>query len=313
MKHVSSFKDVPTRGACPRTTMSHRKPMSPREIGRSEETMPPGEACRPKEIETEVLEQRRVSEAGFLLTLVAAIPAPQPGQFVMLGLPRGASPFLRRPFSVLEFDPKEKKLQIYYSVSGCGTRILSGVGPGERLGLLGPLGRPFPHGSREIEVMVGGGRGVSPLVFLSRKRSRSKRVLFLVGAACEEEVVLLDKIGASRIFVSTEDGSLGKKGTVLDLLDGAASSPDFDWARATLYGCGPAGMLRSLHEFSLEYKVPCFVSLEARMGCGIGVCQGCAVRAVESDYSLVCKDGPVFSSVSIDWDSYAGVELREFS
>jgi len=278
----------------------------PGDVMLAKETMPSVEMGRPKETETEVLENRRISEKGFLLTLVAKIPAPHPGQFVMLGLPRDASPFLRRPFSVLGFDAKGKRLRIYYSVSGCGTRILSDVGPGERLELLGPLGRAFPQGSTEIDVMVAGGRGVSPLVFLSHKNSRSRRVLFLVGAAGEEDVVFLDEVKAWRIFVSTEDGSLGKKGTVLDLLRSTASSSDYDWSRTTLYGCGPVGMLKGLHEFSLEHKVPCFVSLEARMGCGVGVCQGCAVRTAESGYSLVCKDGPVFSSTSIDWDNYVG-------
>jgi dihydroorotate dehydrogenase electron transfer subunit len=273
---------------------------------RARETMPSREMGRPKETEAEVLENRRISEKGFLLTLMAKIPTPHPGQFVMLGLPRGTSPFLRRPFSGLEFDAKQKRLQIYYSISGCGTGILSDVDPGERLELLGPLGKAFPQGSGEIDVMVAGGRGVSPLVFLSHKNSRSRKVLFLVGAAREEDVVFLDEVKAWKIFVSTEDGSLGKKGTVLDLLRSTASSSDYDWSRTTLYGCGPAGMLKRLHEFSLEHKVRCFVSLEGRMGCGVGVCQGCAVRTATSGYSLVCKDGPVFSSTSIDWGKYAG-------
>ncbi|MCX5801672.1 MAG: dihydroorotate dehydrogenase electron transfer subunit [Candidatus Eisenbacteria bacterium] len=283
--------------------------------------MTPGQTDRPKEIEAEVMENRRVSESGFLLSLRGKIPAPRPGQFVMLGLPEGAGPFLRRPFSVLDFGSGEETLQIYYSVSGLGTKILSGIRPGKKMELLGPLGRAFPLGSREIEVMVGGGRGVSPLIFLSRERSGSRRVIFFVGAAREDEIVFLDRVKADKIFVSTEDGSLGKKGTVMELLRGAASSSGLEWSRAALYGCGPAGMLKRLHEFSIEYDVPCFVSLEARMGCGVGACQGCAVMTVTSansarganvataskaGYSLVCRDGPVFSSASVDWDNYEG-------
>jgi dihydroorotate dehydrogenase electron transfer subunit len=286
--------------------MSAREEGHAGEVMRARETVPSIEIGRPKEMEAEVLENRRISEKGFLLTLLARIPAPHPGQFVMLGLPRDASPFLRRPFSVLEFDAKEERLRIYYSISGYGTRILSDVCPGERLELLGPLGRAFPQSSREIDVMVAGGRGASPLIFLSHKNSRSRKVLFLVGAAREEDLAFLDEVKAWRIFVSTEDGSLGKKGTVMDLLSSVATSSDFDWSRTTLYGCGPSGMLKRLHELSLERKVPCFVSLEARMGCGVGVCQGCAVRTTRPGYSLVCKDGPVFNSTSIHWGNYAG-------
>jgi dihydroorotate dehydrogenase electron transfer subunit len=270
------------------------------------------ETVLPKEVEVEVLDNQKISETGFLLTLFGKIPAPQPGQFVMLGLPRGAGPFLRRPFSVLEFKPKEKRLHIYYSVLGCGTRILSDVSSGEKLELLGPLGRAFPQGSGEVDVIVGGGRGVSPLVFLSRRRSRTRKVLFFAGAASEKKIVFLDKVKAREIFVSTEDGSLGKKGTVLELLTSVTSSRRLDWSRATLYGCGPAGMLRGLHVFSLQFKVPCFVSLEARMGCGVGVCQGCAVKTAKSGYRLVCKDGPVFSSALIDWDKYAGANSGNY-
>lgn len=313
MKHVSPRKDVRTGRVRCRNTMCPRENAPPEETGDDKKASLLKEMSKPEEVGAEVLEHRQVTGAGFLITLLVKMPAPRPGQFVMLGLPEGANAFLRRPFSVLDFSPKEKRLQIYYSISGLGTRVLSGAAPGEKLQLLGPLGRPFPSSPGELDVMVGGGRGVAPLVFLSRTRYRSKTALFLVGASCEEEVVFLDKVKARKVFVATEDGSLGKKGTVLDLLQGVTSSADFDWSRATLYGCGPAGMLRQLHEFSLAHDVRCFVSLEARMGCGLGVCQGCAVKNAKLGYSLVCKDGPVFSSASIDWNSYVGAELPQFS
>jgi len=264
----------------------------------------PFKALHAEETEAVVLEQTRISETRFLLKLFANISSPLPGQFIMLGLPRETAPFLRRPFSVLDFDARSKRLEIYYSVSGRGTRILSNVRQGERLGMLGPLGRPFPRRTAGIEIMVGGGRGAAPLIFLASRRSRSRQMIFFMGAAREEEIVFLDRIKAQKIFVSTEDGSFGKRGTVIDLLRSATSSRGIDWQHATLYGCGPARMLRSLHEFSLERRVPCFVSLEARMGCGIGVCQGCAVRTADSHYSLTCIDGPIFSSSSVDWESY---------
>ncbi|KPJ61711.1 MAG: hypothetical protein AMJ46_00675 [Latescibacteria bacterium DG_63] len=258
-----------------------------------------------------VSSNRQVSGSGFLLTLVAAIPAPVPGQFVMLGLPENAAPFLRRPFSVFDFDAGQRRLKIFYYVSGSGTEALSRVRRGEELGLLGPLGRPFPESPRPLQVIVGGGRGCAPLVFLSRRRHKTTRVFFLAGARREDEIPPLDGIKASRVFVSTEDGSFGKKGSVLDLMKSVGASPDFEWSSAVLYGCGPVGMLGELHRFAVKKGVSCFVSLEARMGCGLGVCQGCAVATGQRKYSLVCTDGPVFDSSSVDWELYSGVRERE--
>lgn len=267
--------------------------------------MPLKKIVCPREIKAEVIDNKKISVSEFLLTLRGKISLPLPGQFVMLGLPRGTRFFLRRPFSVLDFEPKTDRLQIYFSVRGGGTLALSQVRRGDKLELLGPLGKSFPRGIGGADVIVGGGRGVAPLIFLSRKRHKTRDVLFFAGAACEEKLVFLDRIRARKIFVSTEDGSLGKKGTVLELLDSVASSTRLDWSRATLYGCGPVGMLKGLHRLSLKLMAQCFVSLEARMGCGVGVCQGCAVKNVESGYELVCKEGPVFNSAQIDWESYS--------
>ncbi|UCF79407.1 MAG: dihydroorotate dehydrogenase electron transfer subunit [Candidatus Eiseniibacteriota bacterium] len=250
---------------------------------------------------------RQVSSSGFLLTMATEVPSPDPGQFVMVGLPEPGAFFLRRPFSVFDFQARRKRLSVYYSVAGPGTEVLSRVRPGEKLSLLGPLGRGFPESPRRLHVMVGGGRGGAPLAFLSRRARKGKRVLFLVGARTEEHVLPLERIRASKIFVATEDGSLGMRGTVLDLLENVVSSPDFDWAEAALYGCGPSALLRKLHAMAVKRRVPCFVSLEARMGCGLGACQGCAVRKSSGGFFLVCKEGPVVDSLSVDWQSYSEV------
>jgi dihydroorotate dehydrogenase electron transfer subunit len=264
----------------------------------------------PAEIIARIAANRQVSTSGFVLTLAADISPPVPGQFVMLGLPRSASSFLRRPFSIHGFNAGRRLVKIYYSVSGRGTKVLSEARRGEELSLLGPLGQPFPESSRELQLMVGGGRGGAPLVFLSRARHRSKRVFFLIGARCAEEIIPLGEVRASRIFVSTEDGSLGKRGTVLELMESVEPSPGFDWSRAVLYACGPAGMLRELHQFAAGKEIPCFVSLEARMACGLGVCQGCAVGASGGGYWLVCKDGPVLNSSSVDWNRFTEAKTR---
>jgi dihydroorotate dehydrogenase electron transfer subunit len=161
-------------------------------------------------------------------------------------------------------------------------------------------------------VLVAGGRGIAPLIFLSTKASASGRVVFLAGARTEIELRLLDRIKATEIFLSTDDGSLGRKGTVVELLKSLERS--IGWLRrrneaspgVVVYGCGPAGMLHGLHSYVISKRAPCYVSLEAHMACGMGVCQGCAVKAAGPRFSLVCKDGPVFDSRLIDWKQYEG-------
>jgi dihydroorotate dehydrogenase electron transfer subunit len=254
----------------------------------------------------EVRSNTRLSPNGFLLSLKADIPSPLPGQFVMLGLPEGAAPFLRRPFSVLDFAPGRKRLEIFYSVEGQGTEILSRLDAGEKLGLRGPLGKPFPESKDKTHVLVAGGRGAAPLIFFSRKLRPSKRVIFLAGAKSEEELPLIDRARAGLVFLATDDGSAGREGTVMELLESLYEARSVRGKDAVLVGCGPTPMLSALHSFATSRRVPCLVSLEARMACGIGVCQGCAVRTRASRYAMVCKDGPVFYSRTIDWRKYGG-------
>ncbi|MBN1505094.1 MAG: dihydroorotate dehydrogenase electron transfer subunit [Candidatus Eisenbacteria bacterium] len=288
----------------------------------------------PVEAVAEVRRNTALSADAFLLDLMVDMPAALPGQFVMLGLPDGAAPLLRRPFSVMGHDPSRKSLEIHYSARGAGTRVLSELRPGHKLGLLGPLGRHFPQaaevarrpadlegGLAPLSVLVAGGRGTAPLIFFAERARRSVGgssgpVLFLAGARTAAQLVLLDRIHATEVFVSTDDGSAGKKDTVIGLLKSLDGQPDFALGAAgretrrrpgaVLYGCGPAGMLRELHSYAESRGLPCFVSLEARMACGLGVCQGCAVRLTGSRYALVCKEGPVFESCLVDWAQYEG-------
>ncbi len=313
----------PKKTRVPRSRTTH--PRQPREAA-------PTEVNAPAETVAEVRQNRALSANRFLLDLRVSMPAARPGQFIMLGLPQGAAPVLRRPFSVLGHDPSRKSLEILYSVEGSGTRILSEVTRGQKLSLLGPLGNNFPQAAvtvapraagpgvpAPLNVLVAGGRGIAPLVFLaesmtSRKEIASGPVLFLAGARTAAELALLDRIRATEVFVSTDDGSLGKKGTVIELLKGldrqvvsarrAAAPVSGKSPGAVLYGCGPAGMLRALHSYSASKGLPCLVSLEAGMACGLGVCQGCAVGVKGSRYALVCKDGPVFQSDLVDWARY---------
>jgi dihydroorotate dehydrogenase electron transfer subunit len=192
----------------------------------------------------------------------------------------------------------------FYMVRGdWGADLLHALEPGDRLFALGPLGRPFP---REIAagpppILVGGGVGVPPLVYLARTfREEGKRFSFIQGARAKEDLILLDELSALGVepILTTEDGSAGEKGLVTAPLQRA-----LDVGASAVYACGPEGMLRAVAGLC-SGRVPSFLSLEARMGCGYGVCLGCVVTVMRDGrraYERVCKEGPVFEGEVIEW------------
>jgi dihydroorotate dehydrogenase electron transfer subunit len=238
------------------------------------------------------------------LTLEGAVEPSLPGQFYMLRGDWGADPLLGRPISILGEAPERGVLRFLLKVVGEGTRRLAALEPGRKVFGLGPLGRPFPapdsHDPRPA-LLVGGGVGVPPMVYLAERFAREGvKFTFLQGARSEEDLLLLEELGALGVkpILTTEDGSAGRKGLVTEpLRDELARG-----ARAA-YACGPEGMLKAVAE-QCRGKLPCHLSLEARMGCGYGVCLGCVV-AVERDggraYERVCQEGPVFDGEVVLW------------
>jgi dihydroorotate dehydrogenase electron transfer subunit len=208
--------------------------------------------------------------------------------------------YIRRPLSI--FAAGRGKVEFLYKVFGKGTRSLSRLRPGGQLKVLGPLGNGFglkAAGGGVVPVFVGGGTGFASLSFLAGKFSGQKIMLF--GSKCEKDLVkFVKKSGRSRttIKIATEDGSVGLRGYVTDLLE------DFLSARAgkkyMIFACGPKKMLEKIKQISLKYKVPGFVSYEEVMACGLGICQGCAVK-VNGAYKTACVDGPVFDLSDIEF------------
>ncbi len=242
----------------------------------------------------EITDIRQLSREHFILTLhrPPSAPEPGPGQFFLIRLPRcGEDPLLRRPFSIFDWD--EGKLRFFIRVAGKGTAILAGSGPGERIDLIGPLGRGYPEPSDgKRPVMVSGGMGIASLFPMIREQGKGG--LLLYGARTSDELHLLDEIGATGIETETitDDGSSGRKGTVLDLLHDAVQSGKMEGA--VVYGCGPWGMLHSLLGFLKENRMEGYLSLEERMACGLGACMGCA-KEIGGRMLRVCLEGPVFS------------------
>ena len=238
----------------------------------------------------------------------------KPGQFVMIKVSDDRSPLLRRPFSVYKSYPishpeKRKRgcLFILYKKVGKGTRKMTTFKSGERVDLIGPLGNGFilpPLPSSSNIILIGGGVGIVSLYPLAEALKGRKLFTFIGGKTQHDILCTKDfKIFNSNIFVATEDGSLGTKGTVVDLFLSQRKKFKRD-EECYLYACGPVAMLKALAGIAKLKNFTCQASLEARMGCGFGACWGCVVKTnhPETPYQRVCKEGPVFILKDILWE-----------
>lgn len=212
-----------------------------------------------------------------------------PGQFCMLKAPEA---YLRRPLSI--YSVSGSKVEFLYRVVGKGTDALSALLPGASIEILGPLGNGYPQkkSDNKLPVLVAGGTGIASLNFLAQKL-KDKGQLFY-GARNRTELVCLDNFRALgwKMELATDDGSVGYKGIVTDLLENYLAGKEN--RELVIFACGPHAMLKRTAEIAKDYEVMCFVSLEEKMACGVGNCQGCAVKSGET-YKMVCKDGPVFA------------------
>jgi dihydroorotate dehydrogenase electron transfer subunit len=254
------------------------------------------------QLKAKIIVHRQVSQScrhlEFVCRPIAA--SARPGQFVNIRISDTCEPLLRRPVSI--HGVKGARVKIIYAVVGEGTRRLSDKKPGEYLDLIGPLGNGFDYPSPVKStsgkyILLAGGMGVAPLVFLAEKLKLHKP-LVLIGARskaqllCRQEFISLD----CPVKVATEDGSVGFKGRVTDLLKKVAPEIKI----AGLFSCGPHPMLKSVAEFAVENKINAQLSLEEHMSCGVGACLGCVVQTRQG-YKTVCKDGPVFLSRELIW------------
>ncbi|MDP4181867.1 MAG: dihydroorotate dehydrogenase electron transfer subunit [Bacillota bacterium] len=228
-----------------------------------------------------------------------------PGQFVNIRCSDGITALLRRPISICDVDKAKGTFDICFQIKGIGTEYLAKKTAGETIDIIAPIGKPF-HLSSEYKTIavVGGGIGVFPLLHLLKESSGSQRYAFL-GFRNKEFVVLEDEFSAAsnKLNISTDDGSAGYKGLVTDLLENELKEKGID----IIYACGPTPMLRNVMKIAQAYNTKCQVSMEQRMGCGIGACLVCACKTKAEnedgwEYSHVCKDGPVFWSNEIILD-----------
>ncbi len=255
-----------------------------------------------------ILLQEEVGPDTFLMRFEATVISEyaRPGQFIMIRLCgyEGHDPLLRRPFSIHAADPDKGTVDILYRVVGRGTRQMSGLAPGMALKVLGPLGRGFSLHEERTPVLVGGGLGVAPLLFLAR-HLKGQGGSVILGAVTSRQLLRLDAFENTGLdlLVATEDGSAGVRGLVTGVLDNLLKDIGSHHARpAAVYSCGPMPMLKAVAGVCMEYAIECQVSIEAVMACGLGLCLGCAVKARHDGYVHVCREGPVFYSDQIDWE-----------
>jgi dihydroorotate dehydrogenase electron transfer subunit len=249
----------------------------------------------------EVRENRQLRKNHNLLSLanLDQMTEPVSGQFYMLQPGKGYDPLLKRAFSL--FRRTSEGLQILYRIKGRGTSFLSGMKPGEVVDMLGPLGNGYPLPSQgDVPLIIAGGIGIASVFSLAESLSGDAFVFY--GAKMEDELLMADELQEiyGNLNVCTDDGSCGRKGTVMDVLHDFMESASVKTGMPVIYACGPHPLLRKIAFFAAGRGVRAYVSLEEHMACGIGACLGCVVRTKEG-YKRVCKEGPVFEAGEIEW------------
>lgn len=231
----------------------------------------------------------------------------RPGHFVNALTAERTDPLLRKPFSIYTVDRDRGHISLLYSIVGATTQGMARKVPGDRLDLVGPLGgRVFRPDDRPgaTHIMVGGGYGVPPLVFLARELQTSDAaadLLFIIGARRKDLLLCEAELMAAGVDAraATEDGSHGTPGRVTDVLEPVlrerAGQP------VTVYCCGPTPMMRAVGELCQSLGVPCQLSVEVSMPCGIGVCMGCVLDLADGRRVRCCVDGPVFEASEVKW------------
>ena len=264
------------------------------------------------QFKSEILSNQEIAPAYWRIRLSAppSFVSAKPGQFIMVQVSDSISPLLRRPFGVFNTGTDEQPwFEMLYKVVGKGTALLASHHAGEIIDVLGPLGTGFDQGSDDEEkLIVGGGIGLAPLYPLCKELTQKKSpVRLFVGGRTQADILCLEDFKALGVdcHVATEDGSLGTKGFVTKALE---QHLDQLSGKAALYVCGPHGMLAAVARIADARQLPCQVSLENYMACGVGACLGCVTPGknhspTTPDYRCVCAEGPVFASNELQWRS----------
>ncbi len=250
-----------------------------------------------------VISQEMLADGIFSMWLrTEAAETAVPGQFISMYTNDGTK-LLPRPISICEIDKAEGALRVVYRVIGenTGTKQFSEAKAGDVIPVIGPLGNGFPLGKAEGKkaFLMGGGIGVPPILELAKQLQNCEKQIVM--GYRDANTFLKEQFEANgTVYVSTEDGSVGTKGNVMDAIRENGLTADI------IYACGPTPMLRAIKNFAEENGIECYISLEERMACGIGACLACVCKSKEKDHHTnvnnkrICKDGPVFLSTEVE-------------
>ena len=248
-----------------------------------------------------VIEQKMIADGICSMWLDAKEVAVQakPGQFISV-YSNDKSRVLPRPISICEIDREKGTLRIVYRVVGKGTEEFSKAEAGDSFEILGPLGNGFPieEAKGKKVLMIGGGIGVPPMLQTAKEIEGEA---IIVSGYRNQDLFLKEELeSAGTLFIATEDGSVGTKGNVVDAIRENQIEADM------MFACGPKPMLRALKNYALEKGIPCWISMEEKMACGVGACLACVCQSKDVDshshvhHKRICKDGPVFLSTEVE-------------
>lgn len=249
-----------------------------------------------------VLEMTRLSSGAYSMTLETEALAGEinaPGRFVHIKC--GHSRLLRRPISICNWAGERQLLRLVFEVRGEGTDWLARRKVGDSLDVLGPLGHGFYMKPEGKYLLVGGGIGVPPMLGCALHGGGESTAV--LGFRSAQNVMLLEEFSracSGNVRIATDDGSLGHHGFVDALV---RQELEKDSGYTAVLACGPKPMLRNVAKVAAEFGVSCQVSMEERMGCGVGACLVCACDMADGTRKHACKDGPVFDAKEVDWDA----------
>lgn len=252
-------------------------------------------------LDMKVTQNNRLHKNYCLLKLTSEelLPDMLPGQFVEVRVENSPTTFLRRPISVNFVDKSTNELWLLIQLVGDGTRKMAEYQVGDRVNILLPLGNGFslPEKTEEKLLLIGGGVGTAPLLYLgSQLKAAGFEPAFLLGARSKEDVLQLDQFQAiGPVHITTEDGSLGEKGYVTN--HSVLEETHFD----RIYTCGPKPMMVAVARYADKESITCEASLENTMACGIGACLCCVEKTKEGHHVCVCTEGPVFNINQLTW------------
>lgn len=253
-----------------------------------------------KKVIARVVSQKEIAPAIFDMWLHTELAkGAVPGQFICL-YTNDKSALLPRPISICEVDKEKDLLRIVYRVAGKGTAEFAAYKAGDEVAILGTLGNGFPYEKAEGKkvFLMGGGIGIPPMLELAKEMQAEKQIV--VGYRDDKTFLKEDLEKYGKVYIATEDGSVGTKGNVMDAIRENALSADM------IFACGPMPMLRAIKKFAEEAGIPAYISLEERMACGVGACLGCVAKTKEIDHhshvhnARICTDGPVFEAGEVD-------------